>query len=128
MLCSYNLTNMKIEAISGRLVALLRQKKFVEAQKTLFHDEVISIEPDFHPKAITVGLSNVLLKEQAFLRQVKSWEAFEVSDPVLSKSHFCIRMSSKITTTHARKLEIDELVVYTVAEGKVVKEQFFYGG
>jgi len=117
---------MNIDEISSRLVHLLREKRFLEAQQELFHENIISIEPDFHPKAKTEGLSNLQQKERAFLKNVRTWKDFKVSHPIVGANHFCIRMYSKLLTHHPSELEIDELIVYEVAGDKIVKEQFFY--
>ncbi|HAA12136.1 MAG TPA: hypothetical protein DCE41_10730 [Cytophagales bacterium] len=117
---------MSLDTISKRLVALLKKKEFLIAQQELFAPSVISLEPDFHPNPQTAGLTSVLQKEKEFLGAIMHWEAFDVSDPVLSKFHFCIRMYSKIVMQNDQRVEVDELIMYEVQNGKIVKEQFFY--
>lgn len=93
----------------------------------LFDPKVISMEPDFHPRAKTKGLSHLLHKEQEFLKAIKTWHDFEVSEPVISREHFCIRMYSKLSMHNGQHVGIDELIVYQVSNDKIVREQFFYG-
>ncbi|MDW3190831.1 MAG: SnoaL-like domain-containing protein [Cytophagales bacterium] len=68
---------MTINQISNRLITLLENKAFIEAQKELFDDNVVSIEPSFHPKPITKGLEKLLIKEQQFIDSIASWEDFQ---------------------------------------------------
>ena len=117
---------MHIKTISERLVALLKEKKFLQAQQELFHEDIISIEPSFHPANRTEGLSEVLKKEKAFLRNVGEWEKFEVSDPIVSESYFCIQMHFKFSTHSGNQFEINEIIMYEVENKKIVSEQFFY--
>lgn len=118
---------MTIKQISERLFTLLEKKSFIEAQEEFFDTHVISLEPDFHPNPKTQGLQNLLLKEQQFLDNIESWENFQLSEPVVSKDHFSMRMFSLIHLKSGRLLEIDEIIVYEVTHGKITKEQFFYG-
>lgn len=117
---------MSVEAISKKLVDLLRKKEFLQAQQELFDSDASSIEPIFHPKVKTEGLANILHKEKEFLHAIKIWHEFEVSDPIISQDHFCIRMYSKLNLLNDQQLEVDELIVYEVLGDKIVREQFFY--
>ena len=117
---------MNIEAISKRLVELLSNRELLQAQQELFDPGAVSIEPAFHSKAKTEGLTSILRKEKEFLNAIKIWHQFEVSEPIISKDHFCIRMHSKLTLLNNQQVEVDEVIVYEVRNQKIVKEQFFY--
>lgn len=117
---------MTIDQISNRLITLLENKAFIEAQEALFDENVISEEPSFHPKPITKGLQKLLHKEQQYIDSIASWEAFELSGPVIAKNHFSIKMYSKLRLKTGQLVEIDEIILYEVAHGKIVKESFFY--
>ena len=114
------------ENISSRLVELLRMKEFLQALEELFHPEAVRTEPDFHPQKMTHGLQKLLSKEHTFLKSIKVWKHFEVSDPIVSKAHFALRMHTKLLMHNDQKLEIDEIIVYQTSKGKIVKEEFFY--
>ena len=117
---------MNTKAISERLVELLRKKEFIKAQQELFHTSAVNIEPGFHPKPETRGLSNILKKEETFLAGIKKWYQFEVSDPMVSQDHFCVRMFSRLSIQNDLIIEVDELIIYQTGHGKIVSEQFFY--
>lgn len=121
-----NKSKMSIGTISKKLVELLRKREFIRAQKELFDLDVIRIEPDFHPQVKIEGLSKILQKENEFITTIKTWHEHEVSEPVVGKDYFCIRMFSKLQMYNGQLLEIDELIVYQVSNEKIIKEQFFY--
>ena len=80
--------------------------------------------PNPNPK--TEGLANILEKEKEFLKAIKTWHQFDVSDPIVSSNHFCIHMYSKLTLQNDQEVEVDEIIVYEIRNGKIIQEQFFY--
>ncbi len=117
---------MTIEKISTRLLELLAQKAFIQALSELFDDQAVRTEPDFHPFPRTEGLQNLLNREEQFLGSIESWEAYHLSEPILSKDHFSIRMYTKLRMKSGQTLEADEIIVYQVRHGKITGETFFY--
>jgi 16S rRNA A1518/A1519 N6-dimethyltransferase RsmA/KsgA/DIM1 with predicted DNA glycosylase/AP lyase activity len=115
-----------INEIAYRLVELLKEKKFLETQQELFDQDVISQEPEEAKSRSVNGLESVLLKESNFLKNIKLWRNFEVSEPIISKDFFSIRMFTEVVLMNDREVSIDEIIVYEVRDGKIVKEQFFY--
>jgi hypothetical protein len=115
-----------INKIANRLVELLKEKKFLETQQELFDEDVISQEPEEVQSRLVNGLESVLLKERNFLKNIKTWKNFEISEPIISKDFFSIRMFSEVVLLNDQEVSIDEIIVYEVRNGKIVKEQFFY--
>lgn len=115
-----------IHLIAQRLVALLKEKKFLEAQKELYAPEATNIEPEPVSKRSVAGLEAMLLKEKTFLDNIKKWNNFEVSEPLVSKDYFSLRMITDVVLLNDKQVLIDEIIVYQVMDGKIVKEQFFY--
>ncbi|AXT61780.1 nuclear transport factor 2 family protein [Aquimarina sp. AD10] len=115
-----------ITNIANTLVTLLRQKQFVAAQEQLFAQDAISLEPSIYKERSVKGLKAILKKEKTFLSNIKHWHHFQVSDPVISKDYFSIRMMTDVTLLTKQKVTIDEIIIYQVTNGKISKEQFFY--
>jgi 16S rRNA A1518/A1519 N6-dimethyltransferase RsmA/KsgA/DIM1 with predicted DNA glycosylase/AP lyase activity len=111
-----------INEIAHRLVELLKEKKFLETHQELFDENVISQEPEEAKSRSVNGLESLLLKESNFLKNIN----FEVSEPIISKDYFSIRMFTEVVLLNDREVSIDEIIVYEVRNGKIVKEQFFY--
>jgi len=112
--------------IANQLVALLREKKFVEAQEQFFSPNAIAQEPEKFKERSVQGKENIIHKEKRFLKGVKEWIRFEVSNPIVSQNHFSIRMYTEVELVNNQKVVLDEIIVYEVLDGLIVKEQFFY--
>ncbi|MEM7486088.1 MAG: SnoaL-like domain-containing protein [Bacteroidota bacterium] len=117
---------MSVSEIAHRLIALLREKKFIEAQIELYHEDIISIEPEKHPFPKTVGKNKLIEKERKFLQSIAEWHEFEVSEPLVAKNHFSLRMLTRISLMEGETLEIDEIILYEVEHNKIISEKYFY--
>ncbi len=118
---------MSTQKIAERLVVLCRQGKFEEAQKELFSADAVSIEPYATPafEKETKGLPAILAKGKKFEEMVETMHALNVSDPVVAGSSFACTMRLDVTMKGQGRMDMTELCVYTVKDGKVVSEQFF---
>ncbi len=112
--------------ISQTLVSLLRQKQFVEAQETLFDAGIISLEPPSHPKPKTEGLALLLEKERQLVAGIDTWRELQVSNPIVIGNHFSISMKAHFLLQNGQEIKLEEIIVYQVKNGKIIKEQFFY--
>jgi hypothetical protein len=92
----------------------------------LFDEDVIGQEPEEAQSRSVNGLESVLLKESNFLKNIETWKNFEVSEPIISKDFFSIRMFTEVVLVNDREVSIDKIIVYEVSNGKIAKEQFFY--
>lgn len=115
-----------INAIAERLVELTRQKLFLEAQTELFSESAAGIEPDRSGRQSVKGLKAMQEKEQNFLNAIASWQQVEVSNPIIATSYFSVKMRVEAILKTGHKVAVNEIIVYEVANGKIVKEQFFY--
>ena len=118
---------MTTQQIADRLVALCRQGKFEEAQKELFADDVVSIEPYATPefqKEIK-GLPAILEKGRKFMSMVEKIYTMSVSDPIVAGNSFACIMRLDMTMKGQGRMDMSELCVYQVKDGKVISEQFF---
>ncbi len=117
---------MHIQRIAHRLTELLRDKKFMEAQKELYHENILSVEPDGHPAPRTNGKAQLLEKEILFLKGIQEWREFEISEPLIAKDYFSLRMYTNVILKNGQNVKIDEIVVYEVIDGKIIGEHYFY--
>ena len=117
---------MTTKEIAARLVALCREGKFEEAQKELYADNAFSIEPyttpDFPQE--TKGLPAILEKGRRFMAMVEITHKLEVSEPVVAGSSFACVMRLDITMKGKGRMDMSELCVYDVKDGKIVSEAF----
>ena len=117
---------MSTQKIAERLVVICRQGKFGEAQQELFSTEAVSIEPYATPafEKETKGLPAIFAKGKKFEDMVETRHTLNVSDPVVAGSSFACTMRFDITMKGQGRMDMTELCVYNVKDGKIVSEQF----
>ena len=120
---------MNTEAVAKRLVALCREFKYEEAQKELYAADAVSIEPEGLPPGAlgnAKGLQAIIEKGHQFNAMVENFHGGTVSDPVVAGNWFAINMVLDVTFKGRPRTKMEEVCVYQVRGGKIVKEQFFY--
>ncbi len=118
---------MKTEEIAHHLVAICRKGDFEAAQKQLFAEDAISVEP--HSSAAfqkeTKGLAAIQEKAKKWNEMVKEVHHMEVSDAVIAENSFACSMRLHVTMKEGGDMDVKELCVYKVKDGKIVSEEFF---
>ena len=118
---------MTTQQIAERLAALCEKGDFETAQKELYADDVISIEPEETPgyDKETKGKDAVFAKIKKFEDSVEEFFGNKVSAPLLSGNAFAFTLSMDIKMKGQERMQMQEICVYEVKDGKVVSEQFF---
>ena len=49
-----------------------------------------------------------------------------VSEPVVAANHFSLAMGMDVTLKGIGRVQMDEVAVYEVTEGKITREQFYF--
>ncbi|MES1159585.1 MAG: nuclear transport factor 2 family protein [Bacteroidota bacterium] len=118
---------MSIQEIAARLVELCRQGQYETAQRELYAEDAISIEPEGakgFPDA--KNLAGIIEKGAAFRAMIEEVHGGSVSDPVIAGDHFSISLIFEATFKGLGRQKMEEIVVYRVKDGKIVLERFFY--
>jgi hypothetical protein len=117
---------MTTKEIAERLVALCRQGNFETAQKELYAEDAINIEPYGTPAFAkeTRGLKAILEKGQKFAAMIEQVHGLVVSEPLVAGSSFACAMQLDLTIKGHGRMTLDELCIYEVKDGKIVSEQF----
>jgi hypothetical protein len=118
---------MTTTQIASRLVELCRQGEYETAQKELYADDVISIEPYATPafEKETKGLPAILEKGHKFEAMTEKVYATTTSDPLVAGNSIAFTLSLDITMKGMGRSKMEELCVYKVKDGKVISEEFF---
>jgi len=118
---------MSTTEIANRLAELCRKGDFEGAQKELFADDAVSLEPystpDFEQE--TKGLDAIIEKGKKWAEMVEETYGMEVSQPLASDSSFALTMHMDVKMKGRDRMTMTELCVYHVKDGKIVSEQFF---
>jgi hypothetical protein len=119
---------MTTKEIANRLVELCRDAQYEQAQKELYAENAVSIEPDsvqgWEPR--TKGLNNIIKKGEQWQEMIEQFHGVFVSDPIIAGNHIALSLGMDITMKGKPRNKMEELCVYEVKDGKVVSEQFFY--
>lgn len=112
--------------VAHRLVALCRQGAYETAQLELFAEDAVNIEPEGATSPNVKGREAIIAKGKEFLASVEI-HGGSVSDPIVAESFFSLVMTLDLTPrAGGERFTMEEICVYEVRDGKIVREQFFY--
>ncbi len=120
---------MTVQEIANRLVELCREGNYHGAQQELFSEDAQNKEPDNSPAPgpkLTVGRDAIIAKGKQFMESVEEVHGGSVSDPVIAGNHFAVSLNMDATYKGMGRQQMNEVCVYEVKDGKIVKEEFFY--
>jgi ketosteroid isomerase-like protein len=116
---------MDIKELASEFVALLAAGKFDEAAMRFWAEEIATYE------AAPGDFSEVHGREANF-EKAKWWydnhevHSTEVDGPYVNGEQFACRMTIDVTPKGGERMTMTEVVLYTVRDGKVVEERYFY--
>jgi hypothetical protein len=118
---------MTTAQIAQRLVALCREQKWEPAQRELYADDAVSIEPYDSPMSAkeTKGLAGIIEKGRRFSAMVETMHSLKISEPIVASNTFACTMHLDVTFKGQPRMQMGEVCVYQVKDGKIVSEQFF---
>jgi hypothetical protein len=121
---------MKTNEIATRYVALCKEGKNEEVLSELFSPDAVSVEAGGPP-----GMDRTAKGLEAIRGKSKWWNENhivhkgEVFGPYPHDDRFAVRFLYDITHKPSQKrITMDEVGLFTVENGKIVKEEFFYTG
>ena len=121
-----NQKTMTTLEVANRLVELCRNGKVLEAQEELFADDVTSHEPAHAPAPPAIGREAALAKGKHFASMIEERHGGSFSDPIVGGNYFSIVCKLDATMKGQGRMQLDEICVFGVRDGKVISEQFFY--
>lgn len=118
---------MTTKEVANRLSQLFKEFKWNEAQDELFSKDAESIEPPHSQGMQTVkGLDNIKKKGEDFNAMVEEMHGGWVGEPIVGGNYIAVAMGMDVTMKGAGRMNMEEICVYEVKDGKIVKEEFFY--
>ncbi len=122
---------MNANEIGKKLVALCKEGRNDEAAKTLYSEDIVSVEASAPPgggNREAKGLPAVLAKgawwtDNHVIHKAETFGPYPHGD-----DRFAVRFVYDITNKpSSQRMTLDEVAVFHVADGKIVREEFFYG-
>ncbi|MES2848075.1 MAG: nuclear transport factor 2 family protein [Bacteroidota bacterium] len=118
---------MTTQEVANRMNELFKENKWAEAQEELFAEDCESIEPANSPGMKTVrGKASIKQKGEDFNAMMEEMHGGWCSEPLVGGNFISFAMGMDITMKGAGRMKMEEIALYEVKNGKVVKEQFFY--
>lgn len=120
---------MNTQQIAERLVALCREGKYEEAYDELFDANAENIEMPAMangPLGNAKGLDAIRAKGKAWGEAVEEMHGGSVGEPSVSGNWFSVPMAMDVTMKGQGRMQMEEMCLYQVRDGKIVREQFFY--
>ena len=118
---------MTTQEVANRLVELCRVGKYQQVHEELYSSDIVSVEPEGAPNRIAKGIEAIQAKGIKFESMLEKVNSSTVSDPVVAENFFSCNMLMNIKMKGAPgAVDMDEICVFNVKDGKIVKEEFFY--
>lgn len=118
---------MTTQEVAARFHELAQTGQWDQIQDEMFAENAVSIEPPHAQGMASVeGLAAIKEKGRQFGEAVEEMHGGYSTPPVIGGSHFSVGMGMDVTMKGMGRMQMDEIAVYEVKDGKIVKEQFFY--
>jgi hypothetical protein len=118
---------MTTQEIANRLVELCKIGQNDAAMQELYAADIVSIEPA-NPAGnnIIKGIEGVRKKGEDLWKSIKEMHGATISEPLVAGNFFSVAMQMDVTFQNGFRVNMQEICLYKVANGKIIEEQFFY--
>jgi ketosteroid isomerase-like protein len=119
---------MNTTEVGQKLVELCRKGENLKAQETLYDKNIVSVEPMAMPPmpAESKGYEAVKKKSEWWMNNHEVHSA-KAEGPFVAGDKFVVFFDYDVTNKPSgKRMKMSEAGVYTVANGKVVREEFYY--
>jgi len=118
---------MTTKEIAKKLKKLCDKGDFEGAHRELYAKDAVSIEPEASQgfEKETHGLDAIIEKGKKWNNMVSEVHGIEVSEPMVAGNTFAVTMRMDTTMKDKKRMDMTELCVYHVKDGKIISEQFF---
>ena len=117
---------MTTQKIANRLIELCRKGQIDQAQKELYGENMVSLEPTGARVEKAEGFQAVAEKGKQFAGMIEETHSLSITEPIVDGKHFSMGMKLDVTMKGRGRTLLEEICVYKVEDGKIVFEQFFY--
>jgi ketosteroid isomerase-like protein len=113
--------------VAARFNELAKEGAWDKIQDELFADNAVSVEPPGAQGLQSAeGLAAIKEKGRQFNEMVEEMHDGYSTEPVVAGNFFSVAMGLDATMKGMGRMRMDEIAVYEVKDGKIVKEQFFF--
>ncbi|HLK27931.1 MAG TPA: SnoaL-like domain-containing protein [Puia sp.] len=121
---------MTTNEIAVKYYDLMQEDKREQIVDELYSQDIVCKEPE-HAVAmgiatITKGLDAVKAKSKARAEMIEQVHSNYCSEPVICGKFFSMILGRDITLKGKPRMNLQEIAVFEVMDGKIISEQFFY--
>lgn len=117
-----------VSEIANDLVRDCSKGDFAAVLDKHYSDDIVSIEPVAGPgmPARQEGIAAIRAKNQWWVENHEMHDA-SIEGPFVSEGQFAVRFKFDVTfKPTGQRNQMTEMALYTVRDGKIVQEEFFY--
>jgi len=115
---------MTTKEIADKVVALNRTGDYATIYQELYAENAVSIENWGDKPDVYEGMEAIGKKGEEWMADVEEMHETSCSEPLVADSSFAVTFTMDITYKSRGRVKMTELAVYTVKDGKIVKEEF----
>src|SRR6266700_4725071 len=117
---------MNTEQVARKVVELVRKQAWYEALDTLYDDNIVSVEEN------SAGGGSPETRGKEGVRGKIDWwvnamevHSFKASEPFVAHDRFVVQFDADVSDKKTKeRSQLSEVGVYTVENGKIVREEF----
>ena len=120
---------MTTQEVANKIVANCKSGDFESNYSNYYADDVVSYEP--HDNAFGVepqleGLKAITERARQFHTLIEKVISKTVSEPIVAGEFFTFRICQEFQLKGMGYLKLDELCMFRVKNGKIIREEYFY--
>lgn len=116
---------MTTQQVADKYHELAQQNKWTEIMKTLYHDDIVCIEPpNSKSPPYTKGQDDVMKKAEHFESITETVHNAYSTNPIVAGNLFAVGLGQDLTIKGVGRTKFDEFGIFTVENGKIVREEF----
>ncbi len=119
---------MTTQEVADKFDQLANSNQWEKIHDELYSDDAESIEPPNATSGLQTVKGKAALKQKSidFNNSIEEMYGGYCSKPVVGGNFFSVAMGMDAKFKGMDRIKFDEICVYEIKDGKIVKEQFFY--
>src|SRR5216110_3661340 len=117
---------MNTQEVAEKVVELVRKQAWHQALDTLYDKDIVSVEAHASEgeSAEKRGIDEVRGKTDRWVNAMEV-HSFKAKEPFVAHDRFVVQYDADVTDKESKqRRQISEIGVYTVKDGKIVREEF----
>jgi ketosteroid isomerase-like protein len=117
---------MNTEEVANKLVELCRKGEWMKALDELYAKDIVSVEAqEMEDRAAEMRGIDLVRGKTIWWEQNMEVHSVKVSGPFVARDTFVVQFDADVTEkASGKRMQISEVGIYTVKDGKVAREEF----